>query len=142
MERCTVQKPEDSYRRRLQRDVPTGIAAFLCLIALLLPTIGATTLLVEGPHLQARGHPLYWLLLGLPAIWSWRMMDYTPGALRTIRPTLFATPFLAAAVLIAAHVAGRDMAAYRVMFLSTVMVCTVGGFLYDRSLLAREGAGD
>lgn len=134
--------PGESYRHRLQHDVPTGIAAFLCFIALLLPIIGVTALLVDGTHMGARESPLYWLLLGLPAIWSWHMMSYTRTVLRTIRPALFLAPFIAAGVLAAASFSGREMTAYWIMLLLTVAVCAAGGVIYNRSLLAREGAGD
>ena len=48
---------------RLRRDVPTGIAAFLCFLALMLPSIELVTLFVKGTHIEARGRPLYWLIM-------------------------------------------------------------------------------
>lgn len=133
--------PDDGPGQRLRRDVPTGMAAFLCLFALLLPTIGVVTLLVDGPQIEARGNPLYWLILAVPALWAWRMMDYTPGILRTIRPLLFAAPFIAGVVLAAASTRTDAMTPYWVMLALTCGFTLAGGILYDRSLLAREGAG-
>ena len=137
-----MQDSEDTYRHRLQRDVPTGMAAFLCFLVLLLPMIGIVSLLVKGPQIDARGHPLYWLILGLPALWAWRMMDYAPFVLLTIRPFLFGAPFGAALVLVVASFSGREMTAYWIMLLLTAGLSTAGGIIYNRSLLAREGAGD
>lgn len=94
--------PRAVHHEGLRRDVPTGGAAFLCLLALLMPAVGLTTLLVEGPQIEARGNPLYWAILGIPALWAWRVMDYGPGVLRTIRPLLFAAPVIAGGVLAAA----------------------------------------
>lgn len=133
---------DDSRSQRLRRDVPTGIAAFLCFLALLLPTIGVVTLLVPGPQVEARGDPLYWAILGVPALWAWRMMDYRPGVLRTIRPLLFAAPPVAGMVLAAASMRGEGMTPYWVMLALTCCLSLAGGLTCDRSLLAREGAGD
>lgn len=130
---------DETYGRRLRRDVPTGMAAFLCLLALLLPTIGVVTLLVKGPQIEARGNPLYWLILAIPAAWAWRMMDYTPGALRSIRPALLIAPFIAGVVITAAAMRGSDLIAYEVMLGLTCLLSATGGLLYDRSLLACEG---
>ncbi|MCC2978473.1 hypothetical protein LK533_17620 [Sphingomonas sp. PL-96] len=129
----------DSHRRRLQQDIPTGIAAFVAFLALLLPTIGVVTLLVKGPQIEARGNPLYWLILSVPAIWAWRMTDYSPGVLRTIRPILFAAPLIAGGVLAAARVRDAGMTPYWIMLALTCVLTVAGGLLYNRSLLAREG---
>lgn len=133
--------PDDSYRQRLQRDGPTGFAAFMCLLALLVPTIGIVTLLVKGPQIEARGNPLYWIILSVPAVWAWRMMDYSPGVLRTIRPALFAAPFIAGCVVMAASARGNEMMPYWVILGLTCVFTLAGGVLYDRSLLMRDGPG-
>jgi hypothetical protein len=130
----------DSHRGRLQQDIPTGIAAFLAFLALLLPTVGVVTLLVQGPQIEARGNPLYWLILSIPAIWAWRMMDYSPGVLRTIRLILFAAPLIAGGVLAAAWMRDTGMTPDWIMLALTCVLTLTGGLLYERSLLAREGA--
>lgn len=134
--------PEIGYDQRLRRDVPTGIAVLLCLFALTMPAVGLTTLLVPGPQIEARGHPLYWLILGLPAVFAAPLMEYKPAALRMVRPALFGAPLIAGAVLaFAARVHTGTMTEYWVMLALTAALTLAGGLTYDRSMLAREGPG-
>lgn len=122
--------------------MPTGIAVLLALAALLMPTVGLTTLLVEGSHIEARGNPLYWLILSMPALWAWHLMDHTPAALHTIRPGLFATPLIAGGVLaLAAWMRVSDTTSYWIMRGVTCILTLAGGLAYNRSLLVREGPG-
>lgn len=128
---------------RLRRDVPTGIAAFLCFLALMLPSIGLVTLFVKGTHIEARGSPLYWLIMLVPASWVWWVQEYSPRALRTIRPLLFAAPVIAGGVLaLASSMPNSGMTQYYVMVVLSGLMSLTGGVFYDSSMLADEGPGD
>lgn len=99
-------------------------------------------IVVDQPQIAARGNPSYWLLMAVPAIWAFWLMGYSPRALRTIRPMLFLSPFLAGAVALWASRTGAEMGVFRLTSVVVSLLSLVGGLLYNRSLLAREGAGD
>jgi len=108
----------------------------------LLPSlVGIVTLLVPAPQVEARGNPLYWLILGLPLPWVWKLMDYTPWALRGIRPVLWVAPFLAGFVATWAAIDRQDTEPYAWAIAVTVALSLVGGLCYDRSVLKHEGPG-
>lgn len=127
----------------LRRDKVTGFAIFSCMLALGLSAVGLVTLFAEGPQVEARGNPLYWLILLVPASWVWWVQDYSPRALRTVRPLLFAAPFIAGGVLaLASQVRDDGVTQYLVMLVLVCLLTLTGGVLYDSSVLAREGPGD
>jgi len=133
--------PEQQFR--LRRDKVTAFAIFSCMLALGLSAVGLVTLFVDRPQVEARGNPLYWLILLVPASWVWWVQDYSPRALRTVRPLLFAAPFIAGGVLaVASQVRDDGMTPYWVMLALVCLLTLTGGVLYDSSVLAREGPGD
>lgn len=133
---------ESDLKQRLEQDKPTGFAALTAIGAIGLTVVAVVMIVIDQPQITARGNPLYWLLMAVPAIWAFWLMSYSPRALRTIRSMLFLSPFLAGAVAFWASRAGAEMGVFRLTIVGCSLLSLVGGLLYNRSLLAREGAGD
>jgi hypothetical protein len=133
---------EGDLKHRLERDKPTGFAALAAIGAFGLTVVATVMIVINQPQIIARGNPLYWLLMAVPAAWAFWLMSYSPRALRTIRPMLFLCPFLAGAIALWGWRTGAEMGVFRLTMVLVSLLSLTGGLLYNRSLLVRDGAGD
>jgi hypothetical protein len=128
---------DHEYWQRLRKDLRSNWAAGLAAIAALAATVSLIAVLVKGTHYQARGNPLYWVLMLPGAWWVNRLAAFEPRAVRWWRPFLLLSVVVAAAALIATARADRRPAA--VAFFITLLAAGASLGLRRNSLVEREG---
>lgn len=128
----------DPYLDRLKRDRGTTWTLSAAIFGIVPMMVGIVAILLPGPHIDLQVNPLYWIILLIPMPWCWRLMDYEPRVLRTVRPMLWATPILACMVTGVAWAMNIDMVPYWWMIVATLVTSAVGLIAYPHSMLAKE----
>lgn len=128
----------DPYMQRLKRDRVTGVTVSAAVFGIVPIIVGISTILLPGRHIDLQVNPLYWMIMLIPMPWCWRMMDYEPRTLRTVRPMLWATPILASLVTGVAWAMNIDLVPYWWMIVATIVTSAVGLIAYPHSMLAKE----
>ena len=131
-------RKDREYWQRLRSDRRSNWAAGFAAIAAMAATVSLLGLCIEGTPYQARGNPLYWLLM-LPAIW-WvaGLVGFERNRVRLWKPALAVSLLIATlAVLIA--VRRGDWGAEAAGLAITLASTAASLFLLRNSLVAREG---
>lgn len=131
-------RQDQVYWQRLRKDRRSNWAAGFAGAATIAATVSLIGLLVEGSQYQARGNPLYWVLM-LPVVW-WLsgLGGFEPRAVRWWKPVLLLSVIIAAIALVLA-VGRADWAPEAVGFAITLLSAATSLSLLRGSLVAREG---
>ncbi|MFD1949512.1 hypothetical protein ACFSGX_01865 [Sphingomonas arantia] len=130
---------DNEYWQVLRKDKRSNIAASLGLIAALFSTMSVVGTAVPGPLPEARGNPLYWLLMLPMVYWVTELTSFTPRSVRMWTPALVVACVASA---VAAVVVARDEPGWTVqggLCVVTVLASIASRWLYRGSLLDREG---
>lgn len=129
---------DKDYWQRLRKDPRSNWAAGMAALAAIAASVMLIGLLVEGSQYQARGNPLYWILM-LPAVWwSTGLARFEPRPVRWWKPALLLCVAIAGAVLALAIDSG-DGTPEAIGFALTLIGAVSSMVLLRDSLVAREG---
>jgi len=133
-----VIRKDQGYWQRLRKDKRSNWAAGFAAVATMSATVSLIGLFVSGSQYQARGKPLYWLLM-VPVVW-WLsgLGQFEPRAVRWWTPVLVLSVIVTAIVLILAIDSG-DWVPEAVGFGITSLSAAISFLLRRGSLVAREG---
>ena len=123
----------------LRRDKRSALVVFLVIVAGLASLLAVLGVLLHTSRPGDRASPIYWALMLPFAWWAASLANYTPWAVRVLRP---ACGVSVVASLIALVAAARQTAELVPWFLAMAVACScgvTGFFLFSGSLLAARG---
>lgn len=101
--------------------------------------VGVSVLVVPGTQGQARGNPLYWLMMLPFAWWAVSLASYEPTPVRLLKPAQVLAPLVAIASAATATRMGEDPTPFWVATAVSAVAAVTGWLLYRGSMLEREG---
>ncbi len=133
-----MMREDQEYWQRLRKDRRSNWAVGMAAIASISATVSLTALLVDGSQYQARGNPLYWLLM-LPVVWWLSSLgSFEPRAVRWWKPALLTS--VAIATLACFMAVGKpDWGPTAFGLGVTLLSASLSAILLRGSLVAREG---
>lgn len=130
---------DPAYWQRLRKDRRSNIAGVLAAVAVLTGTVSVTMTLVNGSQYEARGNPLYWVLLLPMAWWVSGLSTFESRYVRSWKPVLAIACLAAAASLAIDMQRDEDWTVSAVSVAITVISAVASLVVYTGSLVAREG---
>lgn len=132
-------RQDNAYWQRLRKDKPSSLAAGMAMLCILLATVGLIIILVPGTHAEARGNPLYWLLMLPTAWWASSLAYFESKTAWTVRPALVLGPAVCATNMLWERLRGTDLTINIGVLVISIACAIFGEIAYRRSLLKLEG---
>ena len=130
---------DQEYWQRLRKDKRTAWAVGMVALCALLARVGLGVILVPGPQHQARGNPLYLLLMAPLVWWGSSLAWYEEKAARLIRPAFIMLPPLCGINALWAVSLGMDPAIHVGALAACTIFAALGWWLHKDSMLRAEG---
>lgn len=109
------------------------------MFAWVVPVVGIGMLIASGTQAEARGNPLYWLVMIPLALCAGKLTRYEPGPIRWLRPAQAGAPLVAAATALVATATGEEPTPYWVATAICAALAGVAWLCWPGSMLAKEG---
>lgn len=134
-----MQPVDTAYWERLRKDASSSWSVGLAFLCVLPAVVGLIANGVGGTHLEAKGSPIYWMLM-LPLVWWVTSIGYyEPKTAWTIRPAFVLGPLVCGVNTLWAHSLGTDVTISVVVLIFSVVCAVAGEIVYRRSMLKLEG---
>jgi hypothetical protein len=111
----------------------------MAILSVLAATLALLGLVVTGGQAEARGNPIYWLILAPVAWWGGGLSGFGARQVRLMMPAVIVAPLLAVACLAIAYTRGETITLWAVATVVAIITALACRIFYDRSLLKREG---